>query len=217
MEMNEVREPIAPSTSAPHTTAKPSQRPARIGFGIGVLVAVAGFGVLVSPGDGAETPPETTAFSPTPAAVPKAAAVPQHATGRPLDAETQARVTALQQRIGAATDNLSARKELAVMFMGNAQLLPAFEQASEILKIDPQDPDALYVHGVVRLRMGQGARAIQLLDRLLADHPIHIPALIARGKAQRRIGDEAGARRSWLQALSAAGGQHPEVENLLGG
>ncbi len=116
-----------------------------------------------------------------------------------------------------APGDLASRKELALTLLAGDQLMAAFEQASEILRVLPDDPDGLYVHGVVRLRMGQSVRSIQLLERLLAGHPDHVPARVTLGKAQRRIGDEAGALRTWTRALADAGGRHTEIERLLAG
>ncbi len=117
--------------------------------------------------------------------------------------------------IVADTSDLASRKELALMLLARDQLMPAYEQASEILQALPDDPDGLYVHGVVRLRMGQSVRSIRLLERLLSQHPDHVPARLTLGKAQRRIGDEAGAVRSWKRALADAGGENAEIERLL--
>ncbi len=159
----------------------------------------------------AADPPSATTSAPAPPAI------PQHASGRPLGAAAQARVAALEARVAADPGDLLARKEIALLRLRNDQLMSAFEQASEVLRAQDDDPDGLYVQGVVRLRMGQSVRSIRLLERLLSSYPDHVLGLVTLGKAQRRIGDQGGARRSWNRALDAAGGRHPEIERLLAG
>ena len=108
-----------------------------------------------------------------------------------------------------------ARRQLAVALLAENRLLEAFEEASELLRADPDDPDGLYVHGVVRLAMGQGRRAIALLDRVVARHPDHVAAWTARGKAHLKTRNLPMAIASWERGLAAAGGRHAEIEALL--
>lgn len=149
-------------------------------------------------------------------------ALPQHVPAVPLDAEAAARAAELETRLAEGPGDLPARKELALLLLRNDQLTAAFEQASEILRERSDDPDGLYVQGTVRLVMGQAVLSLRLLDRLVAHYPNHVPGMIVRGKAQRRIGDETGARRSWEQALALetlrgkTGGRVDELERLLG-
>ncbi len=197
----------------------------RPSFVAGILVGLATAGAVAltlplggngSPaGDGGVGAPAPAA--PSFAALPSPSATPQHASGRPLGAEAQVRVAALETRIATDPGDLLSRKELALLRLGHDQLMSAFEQASAVLQAQSDDPDGLYVHGVVRLRMGQSLRSIQLLERLLSRYPEHVQARVALGRAQSKIGDDSGAVRSWTTALAAAGGRHAEIERLLAG
>ena len=57
--------------------------------------------------------------------------------------------------------------------------MEAFEQARELQKQAPNDPDGLFVEGVVRLAMGQWPLTVQLMDGVLAQHPDHVLAALA--------------------------------------
>ncbi|MBZ0114252.1 MAG: hypothetical protein K8J08_17450, partial [Thermoanaerobaculia bacterium] len=87
----------------------------------------------------------------------------------------------------------------------------------KILEIAPNDPDGLYVQGVVRLKMGQAGRSMDLLERLLVEYPDHVGALVTLGKAQQRAGLQSEAIETWRHGLEAAGGRHLELETLLSG
>ncbi len=158
----------------------------------------------------------TAASTPTPAplATAEATAVPQHSAA-PLDAAARARIAPLEAKLAADPGDFLARKQLAVILLQNQQLMPAYEHASAILETHPDDPDGLYVHGVVRLAMGHAPKAIELLDRVLARYPDHALALDARAEAQRKIGDEGGAAITAARARQAARGDGGEVEQLL--
>jgi Flp pilus assembly protein TadD len=139
---------------------------------------------------------------------------PQHEAD-PLPPETAAQATALRARLTANPADLSAAKQLAFLLLVNGQFVDAFEHSKTILELSPDDPDGLYVQGVVRTRMGQTGQAIELLDRVLAQYPDHLLALTARGTALQKAGDTAAAIASWESALAVAGGRHPEIERLL--
>lgn len=139
-----------------------------------------------------------------------------HQTGEEdLSATAAAEIAMLRSRLESNPEDLLARKQLALRLLENQHLVDAFEEADKILKTAPKDADALYVEGVVRVAMGQGTKAIDLLDQVLAQHPDHVLALIAKGRAQAGLGDLAAAIATWKQGLKAAGGHQPEIEQLL--
>ncbi len=159
----------------------------------------------------AQTPPSISARAQEP--VPTSAEAPRHSA--PISAETRDRIAPLEARLAADPGDLPVRKQLAVVLLREQQLMLAYEHASEILKARADDPDGLYIHGVVRLAMGHAPRAIELLDRVLVRYPNHVPALEARAEAQRKIGDEGGAALTAERARLATRGGDSEVEQLL--
>ncbi len=158
--------------------------------------------------------PRPTASSPIAPAAADPAAVPQHSAA-PLSAEARARIAPLEAKLAADADDLMARKQLAIVLIQNQQLMLAYEHSTAILAAHPDDPDGLYVHAVVRLAMGQAAKSLELLDRVLARYPNHVLALGARAEAQRKIGDDGGAALTEARARQAARGGGDEVEELL--
>lgn len=132
-----------------------------------------------------------------------------------LSATAAAEIAMLRSHLEANPDDTAARKQLALRLLENQHLVDAFDEAEKVLKADPNNADALYVEGVVRVAMGQGTKAIDLLDRVLAKHPDHVLALIAKGRAQAGLGDLAGAIATWKRGLTVAGGHQAEIEQLL--
>lgn len=124
-------------------------------------------------------------------------------------------IASLEQRLQANPDDFAARKQLALAYLNNRMLFQAFQEAQNILTTAPQDPDGLYISGVVRLAMGDMPSAVSLLDQVLEQFPNHILALVYRGLAMQQLGDNDGALDSWERALAAAGGRHPELEQMI--
>ncbi|MDX1503126.1 MAG: tetratricopeptide repeat protein [Thermoanaerobaculia bacterium] len=133
-----------------------------------------------------------------------------------LPAETQQRLSALAARLESDPEDLMARKELALTQLSAGLWVESFQQAQEILRSRPEDPDGLFVQGVVRVLMGNNDDAIELLDRVLANYPDHLQALFYKGVALYQSGEGDRAVETWQAGLAAAGGSHPEFERVLG-
>ena len=125
------------------------------------------------------------------------------------------RLEELQAAVERRPDALDLRSDLAFTLLANELYVPAFEQAKEIQKLEPEHPDALSIEGMVRLRMGQNSGAAELFDRVLGTHPDHVRALEGRGLAALRFGRPSAAIEFWERGLRAAGGSHEELERLL--
>lgn len=132
-----------------------------------------------------------------------------------LPEEARAELAALRQRVADDPNDLTASKQLAVRLLAHGQLVEAFELSASLLAAVPDDPDGLYVQGVVRLAMGQATRSVELLDRVLAQYPEHVLAHLARGRALQRLGRTDEAIAGWQRALAAVGGSNPQIESLI--
>lgn len=132
-----------------------------------------------------------------------------------LSGDLEARLAPLRARLAADPGDIGARKQAAALLLRHGFLLRAFEEADEILRRAPRDIDGLYVHGVVRVAMGQGFKALELLDKVLEQRPDHVAARLARGKALIKMGNVSMAVADWEQGLTQAGGSHRELESLL--
>jgi len=124
-------------------------------------------------------------------------------------------IASLEERLRANPDDLATRKQLALSYLNNRMLFPAYQEAQNILSTFPQDPDGLFISGVVRLAMGDMPSAVSLLDQVLEQFPDHVLALVYRGLALQQLGDFDGAVESWERGLAAAGGRHPELEQMI--
>ena len=155
------------------------------GFGTAAVLAVLVFWAIqdgATVDSAAEMAPEQAAER-----VHSATAEPAHDHGEALPAELEARLTPLRTRLAQEPDDLAARKEIAVLLLRDGKLFQAYEEAEEILRVEPDDVDGLYVHGVVRVAMGQSSKALALLDRVLAQRPEHSGALTAREEALMKM------------------------------
>lgn len=153
-----------------------------------------------------------------PAAEMEGGATPMQGEEHPeaaLPPEVAARLGALRQEVAENPNDLVARKQLALGLLSAEQYFEAFEVAQGILAGRPDDPDGLYVSGMVRMTMGQDDEAMAALNRVLEQYPNHILALAGRGMIFMRQGDREAAILVWERALEAAGGSHPDLEALL--
>ncbi|MDH3254449.1 MAG: tetratricopeptide repeat protein [Acidobacteriota bacterium] len=140
---------------------------------------------------------------------------PAHPDSVTLSAEAQTELGSLEAQLERDPSDVMARKRLALLLLTNEQFVPAFQQAQTLLETDPQDIDGLYVQAVVRLQMGQAEPALQLFDQVLELFPDHVQALAWKGIVLYQTGDISGAIGSWERGIQAAGGQHPELEQMV--
>ncbi len=171
--------------------------------------------------------PSMAALAPTGAMAPTAGIAPAARAASPaetaaahdesaqLSPETAAALAALRAQVKAAPQDLNPRRQLTVALLNANQFMEAFEQAKELQRLSPDDPDGLFVEGVVRLAMGQWPVTVDLMDRVLAQHPEHVLAALAKGQAEAALGRKAAAIETWKKGLAAAGGKFPPIEELL--
>ena len=198
-------EPAAtPEAAPPRATGR---HPALVGFVAGMaLVLLVGTLVYLAVRDSG------AARTPAPAAD---SADEPHAETESLPADVRRGLEELEAAAAAAPGDLLARKRLALGRLDAGLFFEAFKDAEEILAERPEDPDGLFIQGVVRLSMGEAAASLELLDRVLARYPEHLQAMIYRGLALARGGDMDQAIGTWEMALEMAGGRHPDLEMLL--
>ncbi len=75
--------------------------------------------------------------------------------------------------------------------------------------LDPQLETIDFHLGRLELEAGDLAAAVAALDRFLAKHPDHEPALAARAEARSRGGRYLEAARDWTRAIAATDGPQP--------
>lgn len=136
----------------------------------------------------------------------------QHPGGE-IPEEARAQLEQLERRWSEDRD-LAALKELTLANLALERFMEAHRWSEVILEQDPDDPDGHYAQGVVRMAMGRSQEAVERFDRVLADYPNHLLALVAKGAALRGLGRTDQARATWEQALLVSGGQ-PQIEQML--
>ncbi len=233
------RVPVAPppagSPTVPEGPVPSARRSGLVGFLAGVASCLVIGGLIYwatqgskpkqvmgggAPAMGATAPMPPMAQT-SPMSAPGTATASPEATARAHDEsadltpEVQAQLQQLRAQVKAAPQDLNARRQLSVALLNANQLMEAFEQARELQKVAPEDPDGLFVEGVVRLAMGQWPLTVQLMDKVLAQHPDHVLAALAKGQAEAALGQTPAAIATWKKGLEAAGGKFPPIEELL--
>jgi tetratricopeptide (TPR) repeat protein len=187
-----------------------SRHPSITGFALGAgMVAVVAVLVYWAVRDAA--PDRATPTSPPVAG----SEGPLHPEDLNLPPEARAEYEALRERLQAEPTDLMVRKRLALLLLANNEFFGAYREAEQVLAAAPDDIDALYVMGVVRLQMGQGDEALVLLDRVLELFPDHVRALAWKGILYYQRGEMSQAIATWERGIEAAGGSHPELEQMV--
>ncbi len=122
---------------------------------------------------------------------------------RPLPPELAARADELRRQIDANPSNLDAMRALMQLLLANGRAFDAFQTAQLALRAAPEDADAHFVSGVVRLQMGQTQVALDSLDRALRSDTGHEQAALMRGLLLLQLGDRDGAIATWENAAAA--------------
>ncbi len=118
----------------------------------------------------------------------------------PLPPELARRAEELERQIEADPANLEAMRALMQLLLTNGRAFDAFQVAQQILQIDPEDPDAHFVSGMVRLQMGQTQVALTAFERSLRSDPGHEQSALVRGLLLLQFGDRDGAIATWESA-----------------
>ena len=208
-------EPAKPAGDQPPAAAPPEAAPLPIGGRHPALVGfVAGMAVVLLVGVLVYLAVRDSGVDQAPAAA-GGAADEAHPENQSLPAEARQELERLEAAAAAAPNDLLALKRLALARLEAGLFFESFGDAERILATQPEDPDGLFIQGVVRLSMGRAAEALDLLDRVLVNFPQHLQAMIYRGLALARTGDMDQAIGTWEMALEMAGGSHPDLETLL--
>ncbi len=122
---------------------------------------------------------------------------------RPLPPEVVPRAEELQRQIDADPSDIDAMRALMQLMLANGRAFDAFQIAQQLLETAPEDPDAHFVSGIVRLQMGQTQVALDSLDRSLRSDPGHEQSALMRGLLLLQLGDRDGAIATWERANEA--------------
>jgi tetratricopeptide (TPR) repeat protein len=124
-----------------------------------------------------------------------------------VDPETKRLEAAVQQQ----PENIELRVELARAYLERENLMGVFDQTQYVLAKAPNEPRALTYQGLVRLAMGQGPEAAEMLDKATKIDPKLLDAWVALAWVRTQANDTAGAEKAIGEAMR----QHPEEKQRL--
>ena len=91
--------------------------------------------------------------------------------------------------------------DLAVQHHSNGRLAEAEDLYQEILQIEPNQPDALHLLGVIAHQVGRGDIAIEYISRSIVGKPGNVTAHNNLGLALHGVGRDDEALKSFLKAI----------------
>jgi len=152
------------------------------------------------PMTGGDVVAEQTSDLPPPGAGRPGEAVP----GVPpaLQPKNSPALDAARAAVASDPSNVEKRAVLGWALVDAEGWIDVFNNAAQLVKLDPDNPDALTQQAVVRVRMGQQALAEQLLDTALTRDGKHGRALAWKGSLRWQAGDTAGAKEVWTKGES---------------
>ena len=103
-------------------------------------------------------------------------------------------------------DDLDARLDLARRHLENQDLMAVFEETQFVLERVPGHPRALTYQSLVRLAMGQGDMAVQMLEEAIAGDPDALEPYVHMALVQVKLGRE----READVAIAEAASRHPD-------
>ncbi|HEV8661878.1 MAG TPA: tetratricopeptide repeat protein [Candidatus Methylomirabilis sp.] len=167
-----------------------------VGFGLGLLVTRWNSPTGGPPPGLQEAVPEETRT-----------ANPGDQAGAGPSADTSARIADLKARLALNPHETPTRLALAHLYLDTGRFAEAITLYQEVLRREPENPDALMHMGTILLRGGHGEEALRSLDRALKGDPRSAHALWDKAQVQATLlGDSAGAIRTWEQFLKVAPG-----------
>jgi cytochrome c-type biogenesis protein CcmH len=132
----------------------------------------------------------------------------------------------LRERVARDPSDLGARMDLARAALARQDMMGVWNETKEVLERSPGHAQAMAYQALVRLAMGQGDKAVELLQQSLAKDPnlidayVHLALVYARldrmadaektiADATRRFPDEADGLRRLLADLKQGPGDAP--------
>lgn len=129
--------------------------------------------------------------------------------GRDADGEKT-----LRQALDLDPHNATAHHALGLLLIRQKRLPEAITELAEAARLGGDNPRYGYVYAVALSGTGQGPKAIQTLEAVLAKHPNNRDSLLALVAFQRDAGN-LDAARNYARRLAALEPDNPEVRALL--
>ena len=137
---------------------------------------------------------------------PMTSSAPQASPQQPDPAMEQA-----EAAVAKSPDDLGMRDELAKAYLERENLMKVFEHTAYVLKREPNDARALTYQALVRVSMGQGDGAVEMLQRAVKSDPDLTDAYVALAWANMQRGKTSEAEG----LIAEAGRRHPDQKAKL--
>jgi tetratricopeptide (TPR) repeat protein len=136
--------------------------------------------------------------------------------GAPAEGGGDGEEAALRARIEAHPDDVEARLELARVYLSRQDLMGVFNETEAVLQRAPGHPRAMSYQALVRLAMGQGQAALDLLRDALRRDPDMLEGYLHLMLVQTRMGDAAAAERTMADAVRRFPAHKDDIERVMG-
>ena len=107
----------------------------------------------------------------------------------------------LRDAVDANPKAAAPRLSLIRAQIGRRRFIQAYEGANDLLKIEPDNPQAKTFLAIVRIEMGMSSQATKLLSEALEANPGLVEAWIYRGVANMQTGEAQAALDDWQEAM----------------
>jgi tetratricopeptide (TPR) repeat protein len=143
-------------------------------------------------------------------ASPRTAPVPASA---PRTVDTT--IESLRTKIAAEPQNVELRNDLAQKELERDNLMAVFEETKLVLEQDPENSRALTLQAMVRAAMGEGDRAMEMLQRATKSDPLNLDARVALAWVYAQNGRMAEAEKTIAGAIKDVPSEKPLLEKVL--
>jgi cytochrome c-type biogenesis protein CcmH len=133
------------------------------------------------------------------------------ATAQQPDPQIQALEAAVQKD----PNNLVLRNDLAQAYLERDNLMAVFDQTKIVLAKQPNDSRALTFQALVRLAMGEGDNATNMLKQAIQSDPKNLDAHVALAWVHAQKNDMKGAEAEIAEAVKIAPAEKARLEEVL--
>lgn len=121
----------------------------------------------------------------------------------------------LRKRLAAEPRNHELRNDLAQKELERDNLMAVFEETKLVLEHDPENSRALTLQAMVRAAMGEGDRAMELLQRATKSDPRNLDARVAMAWVHARNGRMSEAEKTIALAVKDVPSEKELLEKVL--
>ena len=137
------------------------------------------------------------------------------AAAAPASAEDSAEIAGLEARVRQNPEDVGARLDLARLHLMREDMMAVYNETQAVLQRDPENPRALAYQSLVRLAMGQGDQAEEMLVRALRKDPNLLEAYLHLMFVYTRVGKPQQAEATMKRAAEHFPDRADSLRRLL--